>query len=160
MSYLVADMDDVYIDPANGMNWLWYLKGKYPNFKCTLFVIPGKSTLDWIWELVNLDWVEVGIHGNMHDEKEEITEDIIKGWSIWSSIYKGPNWKVTKKEMDLLHEKGYSLAVKEVIEHPIKQWPLTDPRAVHGHAWIEADWKRLESLIKPKTEFKFIKEVI
>lgn len=162
MKTLVVDMDDIYIDPANGLNWLFYLKGKYPDFKCNLFVVPGRSTNNWLYMLENLGWVELGIHGNNHDTTEEITEEMIS--TIWPwlnhKLYKGPDWKVNKKEMDLLLRHGFSLAVKEVIDHPIKQWPLTDPRVLHGHTWVEADWKRVDESIDEETEFQFISEVL
>ena len=161
-NYLVPDMDDVSLDnAANGLNWVLYLRGKYPKFKCTLFVIPGRSSIEWIKELAKYWWLEIVMHGWNHDEKEEITQKILDQFPSWFiKVYKGPNWKVNKRELKLLKKNNVILAVKERIDYPIKQWSLTDKKAIHGHAWIESDWKKLEAMITPETEFKFISEAV
>lgn len=145
-------MDDIYINPANGLNWAWYLKGKFPSFKITFFTIPGRSTQDWMLRLSNIPWIELAMHGYNHDEEEEVTDGQLKEWGLFfPKIYKGPNWKVTKKEKGLLKQQGYFLVTKS--------W-LKLPDIFHGHTWIEADWKNLESKLDKNTQYKFISEVI
>lgn len=92
------------------------------------------------------------MHGYNHEETEEVTEDQLREWGIFfPKIYKGPNWKVTKKEQKLLDDAGFT-TIK-------KSW-LKRPDIFHGHTWIEADWKKLESNIYEDTKFFFISEVI
>jgi hypothetical protein len=161
MKDVVIDFDDVYLDsPAsNRMDWLFYYKGKYPNFRVNLFAIPGKSTWDWLDEIDKLDWISLCMHGWNHDEEESLTEEMFLEWS-YSWVYKGPNWKADKDEIDLLRNYGFVLAVKEKVDHSVKQWPLTDPRCLHGHIWVEDDLKRIEKHFEKDTEFHFIREVI
>ena len=168
MKTIIVDMDDIALSnalnnnpDANGLNYAYYLKGKFPQFKITLFTIPGRSTIPWMQELSKISWIRLAMHGFHHDESEEITQPMLEVMEPFTKIYKGPNWKVTGPEKDLLFINNWTLAVKEKLpEYPGKQWPLTDPRVFHGHCWIKGDWERLESLIEPDTEFKFIEEVI
>lgn len=154
MRRLIVDMDDISLDnpDANGLNYAFYLKGKFPKFKINLFTIPGRSTKAWIRELASIPWIELGVHGNMHDESEVINNDIIDRWSIhFSHYYKGPNWKVTAKEANLLIGSEYTIITKE--------W-LNRDDVYHGHCWIKSDWEKLESLINQDTEFDFISKHI
>lgn len=155
MKTIICDMDDVSLNDgpaANGMNWIYYLHGKYPGFKITLFAIPGRSNHEWLEHLIDEGSVELAVHGNMHDENEVITQEMIDSWyGYYEKIYKGPNWKVTPEEKKLLETNGYDI---------IDGIWLDRPDVVHGHVWIDADWQRLESLIEPDTKFKWISEVL
>ncbi len=161
---LVPNFDDISLDneAANGLNYAFYLKGKFPKLKLTLFTIPGRSTIPWMEELSRIPWIRLGMHGFNHDEAESITKAQLEVMEPFTKLYKGPNWKLDNKELDLLAEKQWTIAVKEKINMniPMKQWPLTDGRAIHGHCWIKADWERLQNLCEQDTEFKFIEEVI
>lgn len=170
MKTVAMDMDDFYIDPANGMNWLFWLKGKYPNFKITLFTIPFRSNNQWLREVKKLDWIELALHGFQHDEEETFSLDVsrmdeylkeFERTGLYTKGFKGANWKVSWKLLDLLAKRGYWLAVKETINEPITQWPLTDPRAVHGHIWMMETHKKEGKLdFGEETDFKFISEVV
>ncbi len=153
-NYLIPDMDDISLDnpDANGLNYAFYLKGKFPKFKITLFCIPGRATIEWL-ELLdkNSEWISVCMHGWNHDEEEEITQEMLDEWPF-DPYYKGPNWKVNKKEKELLLLSDWQLVTK--------QWTLRTPGVVHGHCWIKSDWERLEKKITAETEFKFIYELI
>lgn len=164
---LVVDMDDIALadgPAANGMNWLYYLHGTYPDFVCNLFAIPERCPEWWLDMINRHHWLKLCMHGWNHDEQESIYKPMLKDWSSmgYSRVYKGPNWKVTPREMDLLADNGWVLAVKEKVDHPVKQWVLSDPRACHGHVWIESDWKRLEKRIRetPDPLFEFIEDII
>lgn len=167
MNEIVADMDDVDLQSgpsANGMNWLFHLKGKFPKFKITLFVIPGRSTWEWLDLFIHTRnpnkpcWIELALHGWNHKEGEPITQKMLDDWP-YTQVYKGPNWSISLYDLELLKKNNYVLAVKEKIDFPIKQWSMTDSRCVHGHVWIDGDWKRLEDRIDKNTEFKFISEI-
>lgn len=166
----VVDMDDFYLDPANGLNWLFYLKGKYPTFKITLFTVPLRSTIPFLKEVKKLDWIELAVHGFQHDEKETYTltkaemqkylNDLEKD-NLYVKGFKGANWKVSENLIDILRGRGYWLAVKETFADPIKQWPLTDPRVTHGHIWMmETHNKEGKLNFGEETDFRFISEVV
>lgn len=162
MKQILCDMDDISLDnpDANGLNYAFYLKGKFPQFKLTYFIIPGRSTEQWVKELSQISWIKLAMHGYHHDEQEELEGYMLEFMEPFTKLYKGPNWKLIPVELELLQKRGWKLAVKNQIMADIPQWPLTDERAVHGHCWIKGDWQRLESLIEADTEFKFIEEVI
>ena len=159
---IVIDMDDICLNDgpsANGMHWMYYLKGKYPSFKINLFCIPGRSNKRWMEMLASHDWISICIHGWNHDEKEEVPEEGLVGWNF-TRIYKGPNWKVTEEELGLLARHNFILAVKDIYTWKIRQWPLADPRAVHGHVWVESDWQRIERRLSEDNDCRFIQEVV
>lgn len=170
MKTVVMDMDDFYIDPANGMNWLFYLKAKYPTFKVTLFTIPLRSTVSWLREVKQLDWIELAVHGFQHDEEETFNLsaaqmnmylDAIEETNLYTKGFKGANWKVSEELIAILKQRGYWLAVKEKIVDQIPQWPLTDERAIHGHIWMMETHNKEGILeFKDETDFRFISEVI
>src|SRR2546429_4234257 len=162
MKSLCIDMDDFSLEgpAANMMNWMFYLKGKYPEFKITLFAIPGRSNFPWLWEVARLPWIELALHGWDHDEEQEINFTQLREWPF-AKIYKGPNWKVTEREKVALAESGYILATKERESYGNKQWALTDGGALHGHIWVESDWVRIKNRIDGLgcRKFNFISEV-
>jgi hypothetical protein len=96
MKEIVADMDDIDLvsgPSANGMNWLFYLKGKFPKFKCTLFTIPGRSTWEWLELFIDNtrpQWIELALHGWNHIEGELLTQEMLDKW-LYQKVYKGPN---------------------------------------------------------------------
>ena len=100
---LVVMLDDIDLSKpvANRLDYLFWLKGKYPQFKCSLFVIPMRSTWEWIHELNKISWIEICMHGWNHNIEESITLEMIKEWQNHGlpSIYKGPEWKVSTEEI-------------------------------------------------------------
>lgn len=162
MKILVPDFDDISLDnpDANGLQYAFYLKGKFPKLKLTFFIIPARSTHAWMREINNIPWIKLAMHGYHHDENEEITQEMLDEMWPFTRLYKGPNWKITNSELALLERNNWKLAVKDKLPTAIKQWSLTDPRVIHGHCWIKSDWERLESLIEHDTEFKFIEEIV
>ena len=156
---MIVDFDDISLDnvSANGMNWLYYLKGKYPNFQCNLFVIPGRSTWKWVEEINSLGWIQVCMHGWHHTDKEEVERKKLMAWTDggFARVYKGPDWYVNKRSMDILQEEKFTLAVKEKVDHPIKQYKF-GKNDFHGHIWVDGDFIELEKVITRSTNFKFI----
>lgn len=161
---IVIDMDDICLNDgpaANGMHWMYYLKGKYPRFKINLFCIPGRSTFNWLQMLADHDWINVCMHGWNHDEKESILDTYLEVWEKkYCKVYKGPNWKIDEGEFDLLRKYNFTIATKKYKPTDMNQWCLTDPRAVHGHVWVEADWKRVERRLAEDSDCRFIQEVV
>jgi hypothetical protein len=170
MKTAVVNFDDFYLDPANGLNWLFYLKGKYPKFKVTLFTVPLRSPIKWLQEIKKIDWIEMAIHGFEHDEEETFKMGISEMDSYLTTFeetglfvkgFKGANWKVSPELIDMLWKRKYWLAVKEETKSFIPEWSLTDPRVVHGHIWMmETHNKEGKLNFNNVEEFKFISEVI
>lgn len=86
----------------NGLNYLFYWKVKYPNFKITLFTIPDRTS-EKLLNMINDDWFEFAVHGWDHESNFECY-----GWDYdkakillsraavsYSKIFKAPGWTIT-----------------------------------------------------------------
>lgn len=88
----------------NGLNYLFYWKTKYPNFKITLFTIPEKTSFEFLELMPDDDWTEFAIHGWNHDSNFECY-----GWDAfktgvlmkraldqysYTKIFKAPGWSI------------------------------------------------------------------
>ncbi len=89
----------------NGLNFLFYWKSKYPNFKITLFTIPDRTSTGLLYYLVEMDWIEFAVHGWNHESNFECY-----GWDyektrafmnrigeVYKPIFKAPGWSITDK---------------------------------------------------------------
>lgn len=107
------DFQDKY--DRSGLEMLFYWKAKYPNFKITLFTIPGKTSKGFR-DLISKhsDWIEIAVHGWDHDSNYECWEwDYEKtkalmhrtysmtgehGSTFYQKIFKAPGWMITGNE--------------------------------------------------------------
>ena len=113
------DFQDRY--DRNGLNYLFWWKSKYPDFKITLFTIPDRTSPELMYQINNLDWIEIAVHGWNHESNFECygwnydkairflsrTESV--GW--YKKIFKAPGWTITpdyngypSTEKNLIHE--------------------------------------------------------
>src|SRR3990167_5414827 len=65
------DFEDRY--DRNGLNFLFYWKSKFPNFKVNIFAIPGRCSKSML-DLVNKhnDFISLLVHGWRHDDNFEV----------------------------------------------------------------------------------------
>lgn len=83
------DFQDRY--DRNGLNFLYYWKAKYPNFKISLFTIPDKTTNEFLASLPN--WIEIVIHGFNHESNFECYGwDYDKTKVLMNRVLKDPNY--------------------------------------------------------------------
>lgn len=87
----------------NGMNFLFYWKAKYPNFKATLFTIPERTSTGML-ELFyrNFDWIELAVHGWNHESNYECygwdyertmrLMERVEALGFYKKIFKAPGW--------------------------------------------------------------------
>lgn len=92
----------------NGLDYLIYWKSKYPNFKITLFTIPGRTSPEFL-KLINpfKDWIELAVHGWEHESNyecwhwDEIDTEIVLDKALntneYVSFFKAPGWCITPK---------------------------------------------------------------
>ena len=105
------------------------LRWQYPNFKCTMFSIPYKSTRDWRREALYsyADWMEIGIHGTKHlkinefrikdPDKLDFIYYHLNGLHIndmLSRTFKAPWWKISKEFFDYMTEKKWIIATNRL----------------------------------------------
>lgn len=100
----------------NGLNFLFYWKAKYPNFKITLFTVPDRTSMQMLRLLTSCtDWIELAVHGWNHESNFECyTWDYDKTMSLldraekmvvvdgstdkkmgYQKVFKAPGWTIT-----------------------------------------------------------------
>ena len=70
-SPVVFDVDD-FCDQYNCLDELKQLKERYPDFKCSLFTIPAKTSKVLLEEAKSLGFIELCPHGITHEPNEEM----------------------------------------------------------------------------------------
>ena len=87
----------------NGLNYLFYWKSRYPNFKVSLFTIPNKTSRE-MRELLSRhsDWIELLVHGYSHssnfecfDWDYEKTKELLSPLQGYKKVFKSPGWTIT-----------------------------------------------------------------
>lgn len=132
---VVFDVDD-FNDHWGGetLAALSTLKGRYPDFRCTLFTIPEGTSLGLLQEVERLNskdrstpwvapWIELAVHGISHDPNEELRSIRPSGLGDWLDAFaespkarhfvKGfrpPGWYATGGHARELGRRGYWLA--------------------------------------------------
>lgn len=117
------DFQDKY--DRSGLNFLFYWKAKYPNFKITLFTIPNRTTPEFKRLIDQLPWIELAVHGYDHESNFECygwNYETAKGimqrtqsartWKDkpYINMFKAPGWTITP---DLC---GYPAAPEDPIQ--------------------------------------------
>lgn len=105
---VIFEADDFMDQPnRNGLDYLFYWKSKYPNFKISLFTVPGKTTTEFL-DLIGFpnDWVELAVHGFYHETNfecwnwdEQNTEILMNRLpeGYYQRVFKAPGWTITDK---------------------------------------------------------------
>jgi hypothetical protein len=148
----VVDFDDFAGEyDHNGLQYLFWIKSKFPKFKCTLFAIPFfgcKSQRNFL-ELIKRDlkWVHLAIHGEKHLHPREAKhwnrkkiEQVLnecENWGVFEKIFKAPGWQISDQTYQVLKEKEYIVADqhynKERRPEGLKVYCTCHPWMVHGH---------------------------
>lgn len=158
------------------------LKGLNPNFKATLFTIPGYVTTEILgWAHANRDWIELAWHGFYHFsnyECEKLTyEEFDRSMSGFSRIYgdffvkgfKAPGWQISADIYKWLLDNGFWVADQEYNDarrpEKLKVYKVND-QSVHTHTWdcvgngvYELREKLIEE-VKSTKDWKFVSEVL
>lgn len=179
---MIFDWDDHH--PGNdAMPWLEQLKAIRPDFKCTLFAIPGLGLPDF-WE-AHPDWVELAVHGWFHPDAYECSE-----WTadrMQTVIYarpnrfvrgfKAPGWQISDGCYEALNANGWWLADQPYNDHRRPEGlrvhllsPAAssgeDPNHWHGHVQdvcgngFQETWGRLVEAVKAAPSFEFVSEAV
>ena len=152
-SDVIVDFDDFYDDyNRNALNYLFWIKAKYPKFKCTLFAIPGKMSREFINLIKPLDWLQFAIHGWQHETNFEVRDwsnyqcnlylDKAMEMDIFVKGFKAPGWEMTDIMRSVLEERGFWLAehhknhelTAKNFPH-LKMYCVCHEWCMHGHCW-------------------------
>lgn len=180
LDHAVFDLDDE-CDELSALPQLLKLKERFPNLKCTLFCIPSKCSPEHIKKLQQYDWLELGVHGWLHDtEHGRATEcnywteeeankylDMAEAMNCFAKVFRPPGWQINIETYKVLIARGYRIA--EHLGH--HRWEeLGGERYTtghlmesHGHTW-ECNGNGIQELSDKKcnfgsnTKFYFVSE--
>ena len=121
MTKLVVDLDDFY-DETDALDKLVAIKEKYPNFKITLFTIPGKISLPLLKKAKKLGFIQMAVHGYDHHDNYEFSkpteEEAMKllfkrgNLSYYVKGFKAPGWQISVGAMKALSRMNFWVAVQ------------------------------------------------
>ncbi len=152
-----------------------------PNFKATLFAIPGEMTAELMeWCQVNNNWVELAFHGFYHTSNYECEqmsyEKFGKMMHLFNSYvghfakgFKAPGWQISDAAFEWLHDNGWWVADQAYNnDRRPKELPvyIVGDNSMHHHTWdcvgngVYEQEEYILDRIKDETEFKFVSEVI
>lgn len=120
------DMQDRW--DRNGMNFLFYWRSKFPEFKITLFTIPERTNPVMLRLLdQHKDWIELAVHGWNHESNFECYDwdydrtmrfmERAERFGYYKKIFKAPGWSI------IPGYNGYPASEKSLI--------TKDPQAVY-----------------------------
>jgi hypothetical protein len=165
---------------------LLLFKEANPNFKATLFAIPGEMTQELLnWSKQNRKWIELTLHGFYHtsnyecekmtyEEFEDAMYDFTGNYdpgllSYFIKGFKAPGWQISDGAYQWLLENGWWVADQHYNdERRPKDLPVyhVGDNSIHTHTWdcvgngvYELKDEILER-IKGVEEFHFVSEVV
>lgn len=114
----IVDADD-FCESNSDWRTLRAIKEANPDFKITLFTIPGLCSEQFIKEMKQFDWIKMVPHGWLHPhprEQQDITYeealeylDKIEKYGLEKG-YKAPGWQISDGMYKALKERGYWVA--------------------------------------------------
>lgn len=154
-----------------------------PNFKATLFTIPGEVTVEMLsWAAANRDWIELAWHGFYHRDNYECAEMSYEEFeakmngfqqlfgNFFVQGFKAPGWQIGDEVRRWLKDNGYWLADhvdngQKRLEFPMKTYKVGE-NSVHTHTWDcvgNGVYELADSLleqVKETKDWKFVSEVL
>ncbi len=173
---MVWDWDDHH-ESNNAMPWMIQLKALRPDFKATLFSVPGRGS-DVFWRS-HPDWIELAPHGAMHNDPYECLE-----WShktmeayldseqlqapYWARIFKAPGWQINMDIYRVLLDRGYAVADQHLEDDRrpagLRTYFYEDGMNWHGHVQnvcgngLQETWGKVCELVESAESFEFASE--
>lgn len=172
---MVFDWDDVW-PGHDGMERLTALHDLRPDFRCTLFAVPGRGTPDY-WQSFPT-WVELAVHGWLHTPlecadwtRDDIAFAIHHRPSSFVAGFKAPFWTLSDDVYAGLLSAGWWVA-----DHPSNDARRPEglrthvldvgPEHWHGHIGndcgngIEETWDHVVALVERAPSFEFMSEAV
>lgn len=157
-----------------------------PNFKATLFAIPGEMTQELLnWCDANRSWIELAFHGFYHSSNYECEkigyedfDDLMTDFGEMIDTYfvhgfKAPGWQISDEAFEWLYDHDWWVAdqaynnyrrPKKLNAYIIGENP--DVTSIHTHTWncvgngVYELYDQLVEQTKDETEFRFVSEVV
>lgn len=168
---MVFDFDDFH-EENHKLDRLHELKKINPDFKVTLFAVPGKCSPEFLNSLP--DWMELAVHGWLHPTPYE-AQDWSKDWThnvldrqiirdYFVTGFKAPGWQISDGTYEALLERGWWVADQHLED---ARRPASLPVYLyedghwHGHIqdWgsngIDETWDALSAAVRDAESFEF-----
>lgn len=153
--------------------YLWRLKELRPDFRCTLFAIPGLAPNNY-WDTYP-SWIELAVHGWKHPDPYECA-----GWSYarmeqainekpprFAEVFKAPGWQISDECYEALEDHGWTVADQHLEDERrpagLRVYFYEDGNW-HGHTHnvcrngIEETWDEVVSRVRGAESFEFVSE--
>jgi len=175
---IIADADD-FAETNSGLNKLMFIKSRNPEFKITLFTIPGLCSKEFLKKIQKLDWIDLVPHGWVHpnpleclnwsyQESKEYLKKISK--LGMTKGFKAPGWQISDGMYQALLEEGYWVADQSYNNDrrpkDLKAYLLDSPNKLHFHINHLGGFNENEigysmmKLANLKGKFGFIKDYV
>jgi len=170
---VVFDFDDFH-ENNHKYERLWELKELRPDFRCTMFAVPGLGS-DGFWESVP-DWIELAVHGWVHpdpyeclhwdrDRMERLLDEPVLRYFVRG--FKAPGWQISDACYDVLLERDWWVADQHLEDGRRPRGLRTyfyEDGGWHGHVQdvcgngIEETWVPLREAVLGAPGFRFASE--
>lgn len=171
---MVFDFDD-FAEDNHKLHRFLELKEINPDFRCTLFAIPGKCSPEFLASLP--DWMELAVHGWMHPHPYEcenwsaeylgmvLEETIIKDYFVQG--FKAPGWQISDGCYEELLRRRWWVADQHLEDRRrpkgLRTYFYEDGNAhYHVQDWgsngIDESWDSLSKLVRECERFEFASE--
>ena len=171
---MVFEWDD-HSEELNALPWLFELKALRPDFRCTLFAVPGLGS-DSFWADTP-DWVELAVHGWVHPDPFEcsrwnygrmealLDEPVVKDHFVEG--FKAPGWQISDACYSVLLKRGWWVADQH-LEDGRRPRGLRTYFYEHGH-WhghvqnvcgngLQETWVQLREAVLNAPSFEYASE--
>ncbi len=152
MNPIIFDLDD-FCDENNILPQLLELKKILPKLRITLFTIPAKTSLRLLNEVSKYEWIQLAMHGYLHDSNYEFTRlTYLEAYGFIENSYdpkffvkgfKAPGWQISTECMRAVKDLGFWLAVQysdgRMEGHPDGPHQPKIPKGMRYYALNEMD---------------------
>lgn len=174
---MIFDWDDFH-EKNHRLDLLGKLKEIRPDFKCTVFAVPGLGDARF-WASVP-DWIELAVHGWLHPdpyESDHWTKDDLLGLMDYPIVqdyfvegFKAPGWQISDGCYEALVERDWWVADQPYNDErrpkELRVHRLGDGDHWHGHIQnvcgngLEETWDQVVQLVEDADSFQFISEAV
>jgi hypothetical protein len=167
---LTFDWDDAW-PGHDALPRLHQLRELRPDFRCTLFAVPGRCDPGWCARLP--DWIELAVHGWLHESNYEciawthddmercLDQPIVRRYFV--NGFKAPGWQISDACYEVLMERGWWVADQH-LEDGRRPGGMRvyfyEGGGWHGHIdnvcgnGIEETWNEVLSRVRSAEEFR------
>ncbi len=172
---MTFDFDDFH-ETNHQLDRLEELKRLRPDFRCTVFAVPGLGSDDF-WASVPR-WIELAVHGWEHPDAYECVNwdrdrigllmDAAVVRRHFVNGFKAPGWQISNDIYQVLLERGWWVADQHLEDDRRPSRLRTyfyEDGGWHGHIQnvcgngIEETWPQLKEAVMAADQFRFCSEV-